>query len=86
MNKDVSAYVRDIARKFEKGNATEHTYRDSFVSLSDALLGVEFELTNEPKRQKCGAPDYILEKGDIPVGYIEAKDIRKAANGRSARK
>jgi predicted helicase len=31
--------------------------------------------TNEPKRQECGAPDYILTKKDIPVGFIEAKDI-----------
>ncbi|MBV5344557.1 MAG: hypothetical protein JZU63_02960, partial [Rhodoferax sp.] len=23
----------------------------------------------------CGAPDYILTKKDIPVGFIEAKDI-----------
>ncbi|MBC7557576.1 MAG: hypothetical protein H7195_11515 [Chryseobacterium sp.] len=32
--------------------------------------------TNEPKRIKCGAPDYILTKKEIEVGYIEAKDIR----------
>ena len=25
----------------------------------------------------CGAPDYIITKGDIPVGFIEAKDIGK---------
>jgi len=31
--------------------------------------------TNEPKRQKCGAPDFILTRKDIPVGFIEAKDI-----------
>jgi predicted helicase len=31
--------------------------------------------TNEPRRQSCGAPDYILTKKDIPVGFIEAKDI-----------
>ncbi len=31
--------------------------------------------TNEPKRQSCGAPDYILTKKDIPVGFVEAKDI-----------
>lgn len=37
---------------------------------------------NEPKRQRCDAPDYILTKKDdlsrefgIPVGFIEAKDI-----------
>ena len=31
--------------------------------------------TNEPKRIKCGAPDYIITKGQTPIGYIEAKDI-----------
>jgi predicted helicase len=31
--------------------------------------------TNEPKRQTCGAPDYILTKKEIPVCFIEAKDI-----------
>lgn len=34
-------------------------------------------VTNEPARVACGAPDYILTKWDIPVGYIEAKDIGK---------
>jgi predicted helicase len=35
----------------------------------------EIRATNEPKRQSCGAPDYILTKKDIPVGFIEAKDV-----------
>ena len=35
----------------------------------------DIRATNEPKRQSCGAPDYILTKKDIPVGFIEAKDI-----------
>lgn len=32
---------------------------------------------NEPRRQQCGAPDYIIQKKNIPIGYIEAKDIDK---------
>jgi predicted helicase len=32
-------------------------------------------VTNEPSRVACGAPDYILTRKHIPVGYIEAKDI-----------
>ncbi|NJK94010.1 MAG: N-6 DNA methylase [Bacteroidales bacterium] len=32
-------------------------------------------VTNEPARVACGAPDYIITKRNIPVGYIEAKDI-----------
>lgn len=71
----VQEYLKDVARKHAKGNATEHTYRESLVNLSNALLKNKFELTNEPKRQACGAPDFILENGDIPIGYIEAKDI-----------
>ena len=31
--------------------------------------------TNEPARIACGAPDYVLTRKDVPVGYIEAKDI-----------
>jgi len=32
--------------------------------------------TNEPAREKCGAPDFIItDKKNIPRGYIEAKDI-----------
>ncbi|MCP4407083.1 MAG: N-6 DNA methylase, partial [Gammaproteobacteria bacterium] len=32
-------------------------------------------VTNEPARIDCGAPDYIITRKNIPVGYIEAKDI-----------
>jgi len=32
-------------------------------------------VTNEPSRSECGAPDYMLSRKDVPVGYIEAKDI-----------
>ena len=35
----------------------------------------EILVTNEPARVACGAPDYVLTRKDIPVGYIEAKDI-----------
>ena len=30
---------------------------------------------NEPKRVKCGAPDFIVHRGDIAIGHIEAKDL-----------
>ena len=31
--------------------------------------------TNEPAHIDCGAPDYVITKKDIPLGYIEAKDL-----------
>lgn len=36
----------------------------------------KLRIVNEPKRVKCGAPDYIASRKDgMPVFYIEAKDI-----------
>jgi len=29
---------------------------------------------NEPRRVECGAPDFIMQRGDIVVGHVEAKD------------
>lgn len=67
-------YITNLNKRYKLGNATEHTFRGDLQQLIESLLpGIS--ATNEPKRQSCGAPDYILMKKDIPVGFIEAKDI-----------
>ena len=30
---------------------------------------------NEPKRVRCGAPDFIIQRKDIVIGHVEAKDL-----------
>ncbi|SFC35387.1 type ISP restriction/modification enzyme [Kaistella jeonii] len=67
-------YITNINQRYLLGNATEHTFRGDLQQLIESLVP-EIRATNEPKRQSCGAPDYILTKKDIPVGFIEAKDI-----------
>ena len=67
-------YIDNINQRYKLGNATEHTFRGDLQQLIESLVP-EIRATNEPKRQSCGAPDYILTKKDIPVGFIEAKDI-----------
>jgi len=70
----LSSYLSTISDRYKRGTATEHSYRGDLQQLIEALVtGVT--ATNEPKHIACGAPDYILTKKDIPVGYIEAKDI-----------
>jgi len=59
------------------GNATEHTHRPALKTLLENLDST-VTATNEPKHIDCGAPDYILRKGSVTVGYIEAKDIGKS--------
>jgi hypothetical protein len=70
----INKYIDNINQRYRLGNATEHTFRGDLQQLIENLVP-EIRATNEPKRQKCGAPDYILTKKDIPVGFIEAKDI-----------
>ncbi len=70
----IDQYLDNINRRYKQGNATEHTFRGDLQQLIESICS-DIAATNEPKRQKCGAPDYILTKRDIPVGYIEAKDI-----------
>jgi len=74
-------YIASINQKYKLGNATEHTFRGSLEQLIESIVPA-IRATNEPKRQSCGAPDFILTKKDtsassvaIPVGFIEAKDI-----------
>jgi len=67
-------YIDVINNRYKLGNATEHTFRGELTNLIESLVP-DIKATNEPKRQKCGAPDYILSRAEIEVGYIEAKDI-----------
>ena len=67
-------YLKAIEKAYRNGNATEHTYRTDLKELIESLApGVI--ATNEPKRVKCGAPDFIITKKQTPLGYIETKDI-----------
>jgi len=71
---NLNQYIESINKRFKLGNSTEHTFRGDLQTLIESLI-FGISATNEPKRQACGAPDYILTKNDIPVGFIEAKDI-----------
>lgn len=70
----ISEYISNINEQYRTGRAREHSYRSDLQTLLSALLP-QILVTNEPSRSEVGAPDYILTKGNIPIGYIEAKDI-----------
>lgn len=70
----IEQYIDSINRRYKLGNATEHTFRGDLQQPIESIAP-DIRATNEPKRQSCGAPDYILTTKDIPVGFIEAKDI-----------
>lgn len=75
-------YIDSINTRYKSGISGEHSYRGDLESLIRELVtGVD--ITNEPSNvTDCGNPDYVITKGKIPIGYIEAKDIGKDLNGK----
>ncbi|POY39623.1 DNA methyltransferase [Flavobacterium alvei] len=70
----IQEYLSKINTLYITGNAREHSYRGDLQNLIMAILP-DVLVTNEPARVSCGAPDYVLTRKDVPIGYIEAKDI-----------
>jgi len=56
---DIQSYLGNINTHYKSGRITEHSFRADLQNLLDRLLP-DILTTNEPKREKCGAPDYIL--------------------------
>ena len=74
MSTAIQTYLQDVAAHLKAGNATEHTHRPALQNLLNALLP-NYHITNEPRRIACDAPDFVIAKGEIPIGHIEAKNI-----------
>lgn len=69
-------YIDSLDKRYQRGNATEHTYRIDLQQLIEEILPSNINVTNEAKRQKCGSPDFIVANSkNIALGYIETKNI-----------
>jgi predicted helicase len=79
---NLQSYLDKLNLHYRTGFSTEHTYRGDLQSLLSSLLP-EVWITNEPARIACGAPDFVLTKKEIPIGYIEAKDIGVDLNSKT---
>ncbi|GAB2871022.1 type ISP restriction/modification enzyme [Hymenobacter ruber] len=67
-------YLLSIAATEATGKATEHSYRAAVEALFKRRYP-ELAITNEPRRQACGAPDFLVQRDGVAIGYIEAKDL-----------
>ena len=77
MSDVIKSYLAKIDREFKTGRATEHTHRPAFKDLIESLDS-RVSATNEPKRVECGAPDFILRRDGLSIGYVETKDLGKS--------
>jgi hypothetical protein len=74
-------YPAELDKFYRSGNAAEHSCRPALKSLFEKIT-TGLSIINEPKHIERGAPDYIITKGNIPQGYIEAKDIKLGINNK----
>src|SRR3990172_2778832 len=71
-------YIQSISKKFAHKETSEMGYRTDFENI---LKGIFEQVQKIPRidhdaRAKQGnKPDFVVLKGDIPILYIEAKDI-----------
>ncbi|MGV0998223.1 MAG: type ISP restriction/modification enzyme [Fluviibacter sp.] len=72
-------FIARVQAVYKTGAATEHSYRSAIEQLISGLNAKVIAL-NEPKRVACGAPDFIVQRGDIVIGHIEAKDLGVSLN------
>ncbi|MBO6857998.1 N-6 DNA methylase, partial [Roseibium sp.] len=71
---NIPEFLKDIDGIYKTGAATEHSYRADLQKLLSSIAP-DVTALNEPKRVKCGAPDFIVSQGNIVIGHVEAKDI-----------
>ncbi|MEE4537529.1 MAG: type ISP restriction/modification enzyme [Erythrobacter sp.] len=74
---DIAGYLAEIKTLYASGQTTEHSFRPAlerlFKSIDPALTVI-----NEPRRTvDVGAPDFVFQRGDVAIGWCEAKDIGK---------
>ncbi|MDR1345791.1 MAG: hypothetical protein LBK03_03715, partial [Bacteroidales bacterium] len=77
---EIKEYITELNSKYKGGITTEHSFRGVLEVLLKNMTG--FAVINEAQHIDCGAPDLTLLQKNIPVGYVEAKDIGKNLNSK----
>ena len=73
MNEFISTYVKEINQLYQTGLTTEHSFRPALQRLLHDSTGCI--VINEQSHIDCGAPDLTLVSKQLPIAYIEAKDL-----------
>ena len=73
---NIADYLDQVRAKYASGQATEHSYRPALQALFESI-DPSLTVINEPKKSDAGMPDFLFQRGDVPLGWCEAKDVDK---------
>ena len=59
-NELIKYYIEQLEKINATGLAGEHSYRSIFQWLIETLVGSNFQIINEPSKEKHGAPDFVV--------------------------
>jgi hypothetical protein len=73
----VEKYIDSISKKFTHAETTEMGYRaDLEVLLKEIFAALPgSRIAHDPKAQQGNKPDFIVFRDEVPILYVEAKDI-----------
>lgn len=77
MKNNFEKYLQSISSKFKHTETSEYGYRTPFENLLKEIfesINVK-RIDHDPKTKQGSKPDFIILKYDIPILYLEAKDI-----------
>ena len=77
---EIKIYISELNSKYKEGITTEHSFRGALETLLKKMTNLT--VVNEANHIHCGAPDLTLLQKNIPVGYVESKDIGKNLNSK----
>lgn len=73
MTEHISAYIKEINQQYQTGLTTEHSFRSGLKVLLENCTGCK--VINEQSHIDCGAPDMTIISKQLPIAYVEAKDL-----------
>ena len=68
-------YLDSVRATRATGQAGELAYRTAFETLFIEFAPGTSRALQEPLNEVVGRPDFVIQRGGVPLGYVECKDI-----------
>ena len=77
MSKLFTDYIQSVSNKFSYEETSEMGYRADFEKLVRGIFkSIKVtRIDHDPRSKEGNKPDFVVIKGDVPIVYIETKDI-----------